>query len=98
MKEYACPSDGEEQAALYNMACCYARLKEVESGLLCLKGLLESGFVDYDTLRTDQDLEGLRASSEFEAVLGKYDTIASKLLGRKKRKTGEKEKNWLSRW
>jgi len=79
------------------MACAYARLQEIESGLLCIKGLLESGYDEYESLRSDKDLESLRASPEFEAVLGKYDNLATRLLGRKKRKTTEK-KSWLDRW
>jgi hypothetical protein len=34
VREYACASEGEENAALYNMACCWAVLgqKQVQSG------------------------------------------------------------------
>ena len=71
-------------------------MNEVESGLTCLTGLLESGFEDFDTLRTDVDLAGLRSASEFDALISKFDSLASRVLGRKKRKTDKK--NWLSRW
>ena len=36
-------ADGERQAALYNVACCHARLGNVREGLAALAGCLESG-------------------------------------------------------
>ena len=60
MREVSCPSDGEEQAALYNMACSYARLGQREAALTCLEAVLESGYSDTQSLRSDPDLEGLR--------------------------------------
>jgi hypothetical protein len=29
-REYSCPSDAEETAALYNMACCYSALGQTQ--------------------------------------------------------------------
>lgn len=34
------PSDGERMAALYNVACCHARLGQAREGLLALSGAL----------------------------------------------------------
>lgn len=45
-REYSCPSDAEEHAALYNMACCYAQLGQKAASLTCLESILESGIVD----------------------------------------------------
>jgi hypothetical protein len=42
-REYACPSDAEEHAALYNMACCYAQLGQQAAALTCLESILETG-------------------------------------------------------
>jgi hypothetical protein len=42
-REYACPSDAEEHAALYNMACCYAQLGQKAAALTCLESILETG-------------------------------------------------------
>eukprot|EP00775_Hariotina_reticulata_P003889 gene3890-4144_t len=44
-REYACPSDAEEHACLYNMACCYAQLGQQQAALTCLESILESGTV-----------------------------------------------------
>lgn len=83
---------------MYNMACCYAKLDEVDSGLTCLEGLLETGFEDYDTIRTDPDLAGLRGTPDFEALVGQFDSLASRVLGRRKRKPSAKKGGWLARW
>ena len=32
VREYSCASDGEENAALYNMACCWAKLGQKQVG------------------------------------------------------------------
>lgn len=32
VREYSCPSEGEENAALYNMACCWAALGQKQVG------------------------------------------------------------------
>jgi tetratricopeptide (TPR) repeat protein len=42
-REYSCPSDAEENAALYNMACCYAQLQQRPAALACLEAILENG-------------------------------------------------------
>jgi hypothetical protein len=48
----ACPSEQEEEAALYNMVCCYSKLGELDSGLAVLRGLLELPcFHNFDILR-----------------------------------------------
>ena len=70
VREISCPSDGEEQAALYNMACSYARLSQAEAALTCLEAVLESGFTDIGALRQDPDLESLRGR-EFDGLLGR---------------------------
>lgn len=94
-REHACPSEGEERAALYNMACCYAQLEEMDSGLSVLQGLLENGFEDYDTLRTDEDLAPLRASPDFEALVAKAEQRGTGLFGGRKRQRG---RGLLERW
>lgn len=36
-------SDGEKQSALYNIACCFAKMNNVQEGLVALAGCLEAG-------------------------------------------------------
>lgn len=74
--EMSCPSDGEEQAALYNMACAYAQLNQSEAALTCLEAVLESGFEDIAGLRADPDLEPIRGA-QFDNLISKYVTMKS---------------------
>ncbi|XP_024523264.1 protein MET1, chloroplastic [Selaginella moellendorffii] len=67
------PEGLEEAIASYNVACCYAKLDQVEAGLSALGEALEAGFEDYKKIRTDEDLASLRASPEFKALIDKYD-------------------------
>jgi hypothetical protein len=55
-REFACASQGEENAALYNMACCYCKLGQGSSAYTCIEALLENGFEDVHALKSDQDL------------------------------------------
>ena len=92
-KEYACPSEGEEQAALYNMACAYCRMNKASAALTCLEALLESGFEDYNALKTDADLAAARGP-ELDKLIGKYDGVLAKLFGKKKNEPAA-EKPWI---
>ncbi|BDA46788.1 probable protein MET1, chloroplastic [Coccomyxa sp. Obi] len=66
-------SNGEKQAALYNIACCQSRLGKIEPGLMALAGALEAGYEDYQQIREDPDLEVVRADKRFETLIGKYN-------------------------
>ena len=59
-KEYACASEGEENAALYNMACCYCKMGKPEAALTCLEALLDNGWDDAAAIRGDPDLAPAR--------------------------------------
>ncbi|PNW77501.1 hypothetical protein CHLRE_10g439350v5 [Chlamydomonas reinhardtii] len=77
-REFSCPSDAEEQAALYNMSCAYAQMGQREACLTCLEAVLESGFEDYTTMRADPDLAPVRGPA-FDQLLGRYDSPLAKL-------------------
>lgn len=66
-------SDGEKAAALYNSACCFARLGDARSGLVALAGCLETGYADFNQVRADPDLEFLRADPRFEGLLARFE-------------------------
>ena len=57
---YSCASEGEEMAALYNLACAYSALGQREAALAALEGAFEAGFEDYKTCRSDPDLSILQ--------------------------------------
>lgn len=90
--EYSCPSETEERAAMYNIACCYAKMNEKASCLTFIKGLLECGFDDFEILKKDKDLEIVRGK-ELNELIAEYDTIQSKI--KKKMANKNNEKPWL---
>jgi tetratricopeptide (TPR) repeat protein len=57
----------------YNAACCYSGLKEEAAGLEALKEALNSGWDDYEKIRTDDKLKFLRESPKFSPLLDLYD-------------------------
>jgi hypothetical protein len=42
-REYLCPSDAEENAALYNLACCYSAMGQRDAALTCIEAVLDNG-------------------------------------------------------
>jgi hypothetical protein len=72
-KEYACASEGEEEAALYNMACAYCRMSPPKVGpaLTVLAALADdTEFEAWATLRSDPDLAPARGP-ELDKILSK---------------------------
>mmetsp|Transcript_28679 Transcript_28679/g.80745 ORF Transcript_28679/g.80745 Transcript_28679/m.80745 type:complete len:218 (-) Transcript_28679:201-854(-) len=97
VREYSCPSTGEENAALYNMACAYCQLGQAQSALTCVQGVLENEFDDFKALRTDPDLAALQGP-ELEALIGKFESPIDKIssfLGVKKQRDSGTNKPWL---
>ena len=99
IREFSCPSDAEEQAALYNLACCYCALGKKQAALACIEGIVEQGFKDFGTIRTDPDLISLRGA-ELEACLikGQAANAFSFFAGKKDSdmvSDPNKKKSWL---
>jgi hypothetical protein len=57
----------------YNIACCYSMLKQVDEGLKSLDMAMNCGFEDYQKVRSDKNLDGLRTSPKFEKLINSYD-------------------------
>lgn len=102
IREFSCPSDAEENACLYNLACCYCALGKRQAAITCIEGIVENGFDDYDTIRNDPDLQLLRGP-ELETLLIKGQMAKlpglSSIFGRKDNGTmtsdPNKKKSWL---
>ena len=62
-----CPGDAIAQ---YNLACSYALAGEADKGLNCLAEAIRLGYRDIGHLKTDPDLENLRADPRFALLLG----------------------------
>ena len=54
--------------ALYNLACCLSRTDDLPAAAKQLEAAWEAGLRDIELLRTDPDLENLRASKKGEAL------------------------------
>jgi len=63
----------EYQAAHYNLACSHACLDQTSEAVMNLKKAFEYGFDNFETVRVDPDLEGVRGSKEFERLMGEWD-------------------------
>ena len=55
--------------AYYNLACMYARQSKVDESINWLEQAVKRGFNDWDVLKTDKDLENIKDSSYFKALL-----------------------------
>ncbi|KAL0436101.1 UNVERIFIED_CONTAM: protein MET1, chloroplastic [Sesamum radiatum] len=67
------PEANEAAVASYNVACCYAKLNQIQAGLSALEDAMEAGFEDFKRIRTDPDLANIRTSEDFEPLLKKFD-------------------------
>jgi tetratricopeptide (TPR) repeat protein len=58
--------------AYYNIACIYARRKQVKSSIVWLKKAVDNGFNKWELLQTDNDLENIRGTIYYKLLLKKY--------------------------
>lgn len=63
----------EYRLSHYNVACCLARLEEVDASLIALQEAMESGFEAYDKIRSDPNLANTRKSERFNVLMDMYD-------------------------
>lgn len=61
---------GEENAAMFNMACSWVRLGKPAAALSCVEALVDNNFEDFNAIRTDPDLGSLRGA-ELDKILAK---------------------------
>jgi TolB-like protein/Flp pilus assembly protein TadD len=61
--------DPEDSIALYNVACNFATMNEVEESLDHLEKAIDKGMVSADWMRNDEDLISLRTSPRFKELL-----------------------------
>eukprot|EP00958_Prasinococcus_capsulatus_P029626 scaffold7576_cov417-Prasinococcus_capsulatus_cf.AAC.3 len=52
----------EYRLSHYNVACCLSKLEEIDPALQALQEAMESGFEAFDQIRSDPNLENVRAS------------------------------------
>ena len=63
------PGANTRGLAFYNLACAYARLKQIDRAFEMLNKAVDEGFNNRQTFETDDDLAALRADARFDALL-----------------------------
>ena len=53
----------------YNLACIYAKLNQPEKAINSLKKAVEKGYDDLDQIKTDNDLDGIRAHRHYRQLI-----------------------------
>lgn len=63
-----------DSMALYNAACVQAQLGQLDKSVSLLHEAVLAGFVSFDTMKVDPDLEPIREHPEYEALLKAINT------------------------
>lgn len=63
----------ELQAVHYNMACAYAQLALSAECVQALSQAFDNGFDNFSTVRADPDLESVKGTAAFDALMEKYE-------------------------
>ncbi|MBW1780111.1 MAG: tetratricopeptide repeat protein [Deltaproteobacteria bacterium] len=63
---------GARAYAYYNMACLHAKQHQVDKSIEALKKATQSGFHDWDLIRTDKDLENIRGASDYKDLISDH--------------------------
>lgn len=67
---------------------------KMDAAIVCLEGLLKLGYDDFDQLSSDKDLDPIRGT-QFDEVVKKYNTWASKVTKVFDKKGSGTNKPWL---
>ncbi len=65
-------SDPEDKGIYYDAACFYSRMGDLEKALAYLRTSFEKGFRRFHHVMADDDLEPLRATEDFKALIEEY--------------------------
>lgn len=67
--ERAKASEADDALNLYNVACVYSNIGEIEQALDCLEKSVRKGMAETDWMKNDSDLDNLREHPRFIALL-----------------------------
>ena len=76
------PADG---IMVYNYACVLAQLDELESAERWLLKAVSSGYMNFSTMKRDKDLESIRESASFRAIMAARDAADPAITDRRNR-------------
>ena len=61
----------EDPIVLYNLACSYSLLNEIDKAFRAFKKAINCGYYDFDHLEQDEDLSNLRKDRRFKEYLAR---------------------------
>ncbi len=67
-------AEGDDKGNYYDAACLYSLMGEKEKSLECLHRSLELGYCRFAHIRRDRDLNNIRDTEEFKAMMEEYET------------------------
>ncbi len=70
------PNDAD---MLYNLACAYCLMEDFDHAASSLLRAFRAGFTDFEHMRTDPDLEGLRTHPTFRRILDEADRTSNRM-------------------
>jgi tetratricopeptide (TPR) repeat protein len=71
------PGPNTRGLAYYNMACAYARLKQIDKAFEMLGKAIDEGLTNRNSIETDTDLAPLRSDARFQTILAKLPKSAN---------------------
>ena len=61
--------DSEDPGVLYNVACAYANMGQIDDAIACLEKAVQNGFGHREWFENDSDLDPLRGDDRFQALM-----------------------------
>ena len=66
--------DSTDAGSYYDAACMYSRMKDKDNAIRCLERSLELGYARFSHIEHDDDMNFIRDTDEFNALIKKYKT------------------------
>ena len=71
-----CVQIGNNPLAIYNIACCYAKMNDVEQALDWLDKAVKTGYIKPQQLKSDEDLVSLGSNTRFKEIVEQSEKSA----------------------
>ena len=64
--------NSQHTSAFYNKACCYALQGHIDPAIECLRQSLELGWIGFDHMAKNSDLDSIRDDPRYKELVKKY--------------------------